>query len=247
MYRVMHPGQFVWNDLVSPSPAASQRFYQELFGWWSRTEGGHLIMAASHRQGVTQVCAIEPGEWPHWRPYIDVTDLDAHLALVEKAGGRVAKPAAPHPLGRYAVISDPSGGIYAAVQLSGRAPAAAPIAPGLMVWHQLMTTSLDKALPFYQAVFGWERHGPPGWHAFVGEGGTDLGVISQEPEPRGSAWIGYVQVEDVTGATARAVALGAEVVFPPRELAPLGHLSVLLDPNGVSFGLINRTVGQTVG
>jgi uncharacterized protein len=238
----MRPGQFVWNDLVSPDPYAAQRFYQELFGWQAGIVDGETIMSTAAKHGNVPVCTMATGEWPHWRPFIDVASLDAHLQRASKAGGSVARPPAEHSHGRFAVVSDPSGGVYAAVQLKGP-HILEHVASGLVVWHQLMTTDLDKALAYYQAVFGWERHGPPGWHAFVGEDGIDLGVISQEPEPRGSTWIGYIQVDDVTRTTQRAAALGAKVVFAALEVPPLGKLSVLLDPNAVSFGIINRTAG----
>jgi predicted enzyme related to lactoylglutathione lyase len=242
----MQPGQFVWNDLVSPNPSAAQRFYQELFGWQAGIVSGHTVLLTAPEHGSTPVGAVEPGDWPHWRPFIDVASLEKHLERAAKAGGRVARGAAPHPSGRYAVLSDPSGGIYAALELEAPHPPI-HVMTGRVVWHQLMTTDLDKALAYYQTVFGWERHGPPGWHAFVGAGVSDVGVISQEPEPRGSTWIGYIQVDDVTGTTERAIALGATVVFPALEVPPLGKLAVLLDPSAVSFGVINRTVGSAQG
>ena len=51
-------------------------------------------------------------------------------------------------------------------------------------------------------------------------------------------WMTYFRVEDVDLAVARAQELGAQVHAPAFDVAGVGRLAVLADPNGAAFSLM---------
>lgn len=52
-----------------------------------------------------------PSEKAAWMVYVTVDDVDACIAKVEKAGGRVLSPPTDMPgVGRMSTIADPNGG-----------------------------------------------------------------------------------------------------------------------------------------
>ena len=52
-----------------------------------------------------------------------------------------------------------------------------------------------------------------------------------------SAWMAYVEVDDIAAATKRAKALGATVMRDVTEVMGAGWLSIIVDPTGAVLGL----------
>ena len=51
---------------------------------------------------------------PRWLPYLRVTDIDQTIARVETAGDTVLlAPAEQYDEGSVAIVSDPTGGVFA--------------------------------------------------------------------------------------------------------------------------------------
>jgi predicted enzyme related to lactoylglutathione lyase len=111
-------GLFCWEELNSTDPAASVRFYSELFGWLVETTemesfgAYHLLYA-----GQEQVGGVGPVQGPpmtYWLSYVHVDDVDATAKQVTELGGQVHYGPADIPgIGRFAVIADPTGGALA--------------------------------------------------------------------------------------------------------------------------------------
>jgi uncharacterized protein len=106
---------------------------------------------------------------------------------------------------------------------------------------ELSTTDVAKAKAFYGKLFSWEMEDVPmGDFTYtmirVGEGTG--GGLMQHPMPGApSAWMAYVQVDDLAGATKKAKSLGATVVQDVTEVMGAGHFSVITDPTGAVLGL----------
>jgi predicted enzyme related to lactoylglutathione lyase len=112
------PGALTWNDLITPDPADSARFYGELFGWTTeeipgaggyrvikngeRTNGG--MMPLDRRMGATP---------PNWMPYFGHEDIDRLLEEVAGLGGQVFNGPMRMPQGSIAVLGDPQGAAFA--------------------------------------------------------------------------------------------------------------------------------------
>ena len=102
-----------------------------------------------------------------------------------------------------------------------------------VVHLELHTGDLAGALAFYGGLFGWrpERiHAGAGSYLALGMGDrVGGGVVECEAEP--PLWLPYVQVADLSRTTARAEALGGDVLLAPRE-GPAGWRSVVATPGG---------------
>lgn len=115
----MAKGRVVWTDLTVPNAVEVRDFYQGLFGWepvgmdmggyedFTMTQDGDAVVAVCHAQGMNE------GLPPVWLIYIEVDDLDASLADVERLGGEVLRQVSPAGDGGYALIRDPGGAVMA--------------------------------------------------------------------------------------------------------------------------------------
>ena len=127
---------------------------------------------------------------------------------------------------------------------------AATSAGSRFVWHDLMTTDVQKSLAFYTALFGWERKsfdmGEFGSYDMlyageVGLGGmVPLGAGDNVP----SHWIGYISVDDVDAACAKIGELGGKTRVPPTDIPNVGRFAVVEDPQGAVFSPFHSTSGE---
>jgi len=119
--------------------------------------------------------------------------------------------------------------------------------PGTFCWFECGTTDAAKAKAFYAGVFGWDSADAP-----MGEGGGVYSILKQGdaevaglytlsgPQFEGvpSHWMTYVSVADIHESTARAQSLGAKVVAEAVEVPGVGSLSVVCDPTGAMFSMM---------
>jgi predicted enzyme related to lactoylglutathione lyase len=106
---------------------------------------------------------------------------------------------------------------------------------------ELNTTDLNAAKAFYGKLFDWTLEDVPmGENAYtmikVGKG-TGGGMIKQLIPGAGSAWLAYVEVDDIGAATKKARGLGAKVMKDVTEVMGMGWLSIIVDPTGAMLGL----------
>ena len=105
---------------------------------------------------------------------------------------------------------------------------------GSFVWHELMTSDPAAAMAFYGSVVSWSvQHSPvPGmdyWMLKAGEIPV-CGLMSVPEDAKASGarpmWVGYVGVDDVDAATAKAKKLGGVVYRPPQDIPDVGRFSI---------------------
>ena len=107
---------------------------------------------------------------------------------------------------------------------------------------ELNTTDVAKAKAFYGKLFQWKLEDMP-----MGDGtdytmiGVDKGTgggIMKHPMPGApSAWLAYVQVDDIKDSTQKAKSLGAHIIKDVTEVMGMGWLSIISDPTGAMLGL----------
>ncbi len=112
------PVSLTWNELGTRDVEAAKRFYSAVFGWhpggderyvqWElngKTIGGCLDLSS---MGV-------PDEVPaNWLSYFAVRNVDESAEKVKELGGTVNMPPADIPdMGRFAVVADPQGAVFA--------------------------------------------------------------------------------------------------------------------------------------
>jgi len=113
--------------------------------------------------------------------------------------------------------------------------------PNAFVHVELNTTDVDAAKAFYGGLFEWKLEDVPmadGAYTMVRPGSGTAGGIMQHPVPGApSAWLAYVQVDDIAASTAKAKELGATIMKDATEIPGIGSFSVLLDPTGAALAL----------
>ncbi|HEY3681788.1 MAG TPA: VOC family protein [Streptosporangiaceae bacterium] len=111
-------GAFVWERLRTPDPAAAATFYGAAFGWTARlsddASGGVFELPDGTR--VAEVLRTPPGAPMGWLPFVLVDDVDAVRAYAAQLGGTADEPVTVAGIGRFSVITDPKGAMFAAHQ-----------------------------------------------------------------------------------------------------------------------------------
>jgi predicted enzyme related to lactoylglutathione lyase len=241
----------VWVDLATSDPAASREFYSKLFGWMVEVNpdpqyGGYGMA----RTGGKDIAGIGPKMDPKmptaWSFYLGAQDAGALAKKVEQAGGNVISPAFDvGDQGRMAVFQDPVGA-FICVWEPKRMGAFDTEGPGRFAWAELNARGFEKAIPFYKSVFGWsakksEMSGGGPYTEFQ-IGGTSIAggmeMPSQVPAGTPNHWLVYFGVDDVDKASRKAVDGGGTELMAPMDF-PGGRFSVLQDPQGATFGLLN--------
>lgn len=102
-------------ELPVSDVGAARAFYEAAFGWEMTAFGPTYAATLTGDTDVgLQGDAAEATKAP--LPVIEVDDLEAALAAVERAGGRIVRPIFAFPGGRRFQFLDPSGNEVAAVQ-----------------------------------------------------------------------------------------------------------------------------------
>jgi predicted enzyme related to lactoylglutathione lyase len=113
-------------------------------------------------------------------------------------------------------------------------------------WYELMTSNLDAAEKFYPAVVGWTTQEFPGQdmrYLVVEANGVGVGgmmTIPPEAAQMGAppAWVGYVKSGDIGGDTEAVKNAGGQVYRPPTPIPGVGQFSVVADPQGAVYMLL---------
>ena len=244
----------VWVDLATPDAEAAREFYSKLFGWnievHEDPQYGGYGMA---RIDGTDAAGIGPKQSPEqptvWTLYIGTDDVEELARKVQSAGGTVVTP--PFDVGdqgRMAVFQDPSGAFISAWQ-GTRMGGFETDKSGAYGWAELNARGKEKALPFYEQVFGWANRespmgeGQPAYTEFLLDGQSIAGgweMNQQMPAEVPSYWQIYFNVDDVDAAFQKTLDLGGRGMVPPQDF-PGGRFAIVTDPQGASFGLLKIT------
>src|SRR5258708_17264207 len=99
---------------------------------------------------------------------------------------------------------------------------------------ELNTTDVGKAKTFYGSLFNWtleDIQSPGGGYTMIKVGEGTGGGIMKHPVPGApSAWLAYVQVDDIASATKKTKSLGANIMKDVTEIPTLGSFSLLIHP-----------------
>ena len=111
-------GAMCMNQLNTSDPVAAQAFYEGLFGWrYEQVAGGEQPFWSIYNGDTLNggMMSLAPGSPApsHWLAYFTVADLDASVAQIGALGGTVLVAPFSVPAGRFAVASDPQGGVFA--------------------------------------------------------------------------------------------------------------------------------------
>jgi len=108
-------GRLNYFELPVSDIGAAKSFYEQAFGWSLTAFGPSYAATVTGDTDIgLQADPAEASRAP--LPVIEVEDLEAALAAVEAAGGRIIRPIFAFPGGRRFHFLDPSGNEVAAVR-----------------------------------------------------------------------------------------------------------------------------------
>jgi len=116
-------GTLCWADLSTPDPARAKEFYSSLFGWRitpgeNDTSGyWHIMNGEDFIGGIPPTTYRDPKVPPHWLSYFLVSNCDATANKAKELGAQYhLAPMTLERVGRFAVLADPQGAVFAVFQ-----------------------------------------------------------------------------------------------------------------------------------
>lgn len=248
-------GRFVWHQLMTRDVPGAKKYYSKLMGWktmpWPLDPAYTVCHAdAGPVAGIMGMPADIPADVPsHWVQYIGTRDVDATADAAVRAGGSVMKPPSDmQGAGRYAVLKDPQGALFAIIDPENARPEEqGPPALGTFSWHELATTDYEAAFAFYSGLFGWDvmqrmDMGPTGVYLIFGQNGVQRGgmYIPSQNTQMPPNWMPYAHVPDADKAHALATSIGSTSLVAPMDVPDGSRIACLLDPSGAPFSIHSR-------
>ena len=110
-------GTLCWNELQTRQRDRAQEFYTKLFGWTAKGSPEYVEIHVGDQAvgGLMTMQPQVPAQVPaHWLAYFWVDDVDAAAQKANAGGARTLVPPMDIPkVGRFAVLSDPQGAVFA--------------------------------------------------------------------------------------------------------------------------------------
>lgn len=251
-------GHFVWHDLMTTDTDGAIAFYRGVVGWGTRAwDDSDYTMWTAGKNPVGGVVTLDEEAArnipPHWLAYTTVPDTDAVGEKASELGGQILHGPADIPtVGRFAVMADPQGAVFAVFT-----PANDPPGPGgtpksrQFSRHELATTDYEAAMSFYGELFGWEviedfDLGEVGIYRMFGRGNATYGAMYTKSTsvPGPPNWLHYVMVRDIDTAADAVSAKGGRVLNGPMAVPGGDRVAQCIDPQGAAFGLHARLKGR---
>jgi len=251
-------GRWIWYELITPNVPGAKRFYGDLIGWTAHDlpampESEPYAIVSADGYGLGGIMNLgeamkAEGMPPNWTGYICVDDCDAAAAMAKSLGGGVMREPLDIPgVGRFAIITDPAGAVFAIMKPTPP-PGGRPEAPqgglGLVSWRELYGAHPDEGFDFYAGMFGWTKTqdldmgpGVGKYQLFANQDG-EVGAMMQKPaEIPHPYWNFYFRVGDIGTAAARAKAGGGELTLEPMEVPGGDWVFQGVDPQGALFSI----------
>jgi uncharacterized protein len=243
-------GRIGWHELVTSDVEQAKDFYKKLLGWevevFKPGEFDYQIINVDGQGhgGFLPSEQLAPEAPPHWLAYVHVENAETTASRAKASGGAVVSgPTAIPDVGTIVVVADPQGAVIAAIQAAGDGP----VAEGVFVWDELLTTDVEAAKSFYESLFGWtaedmDMAGAGTYTIFqrgekqIAGAMTKLGADTRPPR-----WQTYIGVEDVDATAEKARGLGATVFVEPTDIPGIGRFALIADPTGAVVGLYRST------
>lgn len=118
---------------------------------------------------------------------------------------------------------------------------------GKFVWHDNVSTDVEKAKRFYTELLGWETEvWKPGEmdYPMIMAGGQMHGGFGPAEGDVPSHWLGHVLVDNVDETAERAKSAGGKVVAGPFDIPEVGRMAAIADPQGAVFSVFSPFSGD---
>lgn len=111
---------------------------------------------------------------------------------------------------------------------------------------ELNTDDVSQSKKFYSSVFAWKIQDMPevNYSMIDVAGGTGGGMQVKPMPEQPSAWLPYVEVQDVKKTMAKAAKAGARVVLEYQPIGEMGAIGIFIDPQGAALGVWEKGAGM---
>lgn len=250
-------GRFIWHELLTGDPAAAERFYGAVVGWsaqpWGDAAAGYTVFMGNDKPIAGMMRLTEEmsrmGAQPSWTGYVEVDDADATVERARQlGGGLIVGPNTVDGVGRFAILSDPQGAVFAIIRSETPPPPETDPRSLEFSWHELLTSDWKAANEFYSSLFGWKKQsemdmGDMGTYYMFGRDRFTYGGMMNTPAEAAAPphWLHYVQVPDSADAAAdRASRGGGKVVNGPMEVPGGDRIAAIVDPQGAMIAVHSK-------
>jgi predicted enzyme related to lactoylglutathione lyase len=111
------------------------------------------------------------------------------------------------------------------------------------IWYELLTSDPGAAAKFYGDVLGWtaKDSGKPGMdYRILSMNDSGVGGLMKLPADAAKAgmkptWLGYIHVDNVDKSIKDIVAAGGAVHMAAMDIAGVGRIAMVADPQGASI------------
>jgi uncharacterized protein len=253
-------GKFVWYELLTTDPAQAGKFYGTVIGWNARDASipgvpyTLLSIDDDSAAGLMEMpdALRSKGAKPVWLGYVGVDDVDKTASLAAEKGATIHKGPEDIPnVGRFAVLADPQGALFALFKSRPGEASGPPQlrSPGHGGWHELMAADAQAAFTFYSALFGWTKAeaidmGPMGAYQIFAHNGTQIGGMMTCPQSQvPTGWTYYFNVRDIQDTLNRIKSASGTVQMGPQEVPGGSWIIQGIDPQGGRFAVVAPPAG----
>ena len=253
------PGKIIWHDLLTNDPAASQRFYGELFGWEFESIGdsSNLKRDSSYTLirhngiligGMIDTLALNGrDDISQWVVLMSVEDIDGTVNKVLSAGGRIIAPATDlQHRGRLAVVRDAEGALLGLLETRDGDPADREPGNGDFLWDELWTTNVDNASAFYTDIASLntaevdidaDAATTPTYRVLNAGDTPRAGIMPNPLDGLDPVWVSYLRVESPAAIASRVSELGGRVIVEAQSRPIGGEAAFVAGPSGAGIAL----------
>ncbi|HEY1856231.1 VOC family protein [Acidocella sp.] len=253
-------GKFVWYELLTTDTAQAGKFYGTVIGWEAKDASipgipyTLLSIGDDSAAGLMEMpdALRSTGAKPVWLGYVGVDDVDKTASLAAEKGATVHKAPEDIPnVGRFAVLADPQGALFALFKSRPGEPSGPPQlrSPGHGGWHELMAADAQAAFTFYSTLFGWTKAeaidmGPMGTYQIFAHNGTAIGgMMACPPSQAPTGWTYYFNVRDIQDTLNRIKSASGTVQMGPQEVPGGSWIIQGIDPQGGRFAVVAPPAG----
>lgn len=124
---VNEPGALTWNELITDDVEAAKAFYNAVFGLNTMDQDmgdGNIYTVLMRGEDMVGGMMAPPMEGipNHWSVYFAVDNIEDTIAKAAELGGTVLSPVMDIPdVGRMAVVQDPQGATFTAMESAPQA------------------------------------------------------------------------------------------------------------------------------
>ena len=127
-----------------------------------------------------------------------------------------------------------------------------------VVHFEIPADDVEKLSKFYADLFGWKIiHSPvEGMDYWVIQTvptddkgmpqrpGVNGGMFPKPPEPKGLNPVNYITVENIDEYLKKVAQLGGSILIPKQQIPTVGYITLVKDPEGNQFGLLQPAMTE---